>query len=68
MDQKQKAIATPHKLLFITIDGSDQSSYALPYFPQVSVSVSTTVCFVALFTGFMSTRLFKATCFRICVV
>ncbi|CAM9506744.1 unnamed protein product, partial [Ascophyllum nodosum] len=34
MDRKQVAVATPHKLLCVAIDGSDQSSYALPFFPQ----------------------------------
>ena len=69
MDRKQIAIATPHKLLCVAIDGSDQSSYyALPFFPQVGVSVSATVSFVALSASFMSMRLLKAVYFRICVV
>ena len=35
------------QVLCVAIDGSDQSSYALPFFPQVGVSVSATVSFVA---------------------
>ena len=67
MDRKQVAVATPHKLLCVAIDGSDQSSYALPFFPQVGVSVSATVSFVALSSSFMSMRLLKAMYFRMCV-
>ena len=67
MDREQVAVATPHKLLCVAIDGSDQSSYALPFFPQVGVSVSATVSFVALSGSFMSMRLLKAMYFRMCV-
>ena len=67
MDRKQVAVATPHKLLCVAIDGSDQSSYALPFFPQVGVSVSATVSFVALSGSFMPMRLLKAMYFRMCV-
>ena len=34
MQAKQVARETPQKLLVIAIDGSDQSSYGIPYFHQ----------------------------------
>ena len=34
MAAKQLALTHPDKLLCIAIDGSDQSSYAMPYLPQ----------------------------------
>lgn len=36
MNAKARAVANPNEILVIAIDGSDQSSYATPYFSQVT--------------------------------
>ena len=36
MNAKARAMANPDEILAIVIDGSDQSSYATPYFSQVT--------------------------------
>lgn len=56
MAAKLRALQTPQELLCIAIDGSDQSSYSVPYFKQVRAFFSSASCFDLIFQRVCSKR------------